>query len=445
MPVCDAQWTDSPHNNVARDDVTSHDSQCAALLTRSAGDAYLFHPKFDPQGHHPFHFATIHQYQQQDKQLLALHHNNPAHSFFQTLGDHKILCICLTQTSAPTWRICLPDAMLLPLVQWYHEHTVHSTGMDRLKQLIRHHFHHPAICATARKVVSACPVCPQVRLATPQHGQLAPRDAPITPWSEVHVDYIGPWSVKVNGQELKFDALTMIEPITNLFEVVRVQGPKNGANTKHLFENHWLARYPRPIRIVHDGGPKFENHEFQFNLDYAGISKVLIPLHTPTANSIIETVLHSIGQVIRTLIHLLPPMTPEEANILVDNALATAMYAHRCSPNTSLGFYSPGALVFQRDMLLDIPLITDIHTLTRNRQALIDKCLLQANRHRTRHEFKVNDQVFIKVYNRPKKLSLVRIGPFPIIQVHTNNTVTVQRGPVQECLSIRHLLPYKLA
>ena len=174
MPVCNAQLTDSPHNDIAHDDVTTHDSQRAALLTRSAGDAYLFHPKFDPQGRHPFHFATIHQYQQQDKQLLALHHNNPAHFFFQTLGDHKILCIHPTQTSDPTWHICLPNAMLIPLVQWYHEHTVHSTSMDRLEQLIRHHFHHPGIHATVQKVVSACLVCPQACLATPQHGQLAP-------------------------------------------------------------------------------------------------------------------------------------------------------------------------------------------------------------------------------------------------------------------------------
>ena len=376
---------------------------------------------------------------------MALPHDNPEHFFFQTLGDHNSLCIRPTQASDSTWRICLPDAMLIPLVKWYHKRTVHSTGMDRLEQLIRHHFHHPGICATVQKVVSACPVCPQVRLASPQHGQLAPRDAPITQWSKVHVDYIGPWFVKVNGQELKFDALTMIEPVTNLLEVVHLQGSKNGDNTKCLFENHWLSHYPQPIRIVHDGGPEFENHEFQLYLDYAGISKVLISPHTPTTNSIIETIHRSIGQVICTLIHLLPPTTPEEAELLVDNALATVMYAHHCSPNTSLGFYSPGALVFQRDMLLDIPLIADIHTLTQHRQALIDKCLLQANRRRTRHEFKVNDQVFIKVHNRPNKLSLVRVSPFPIIQVHTNNTVTVQHGPVQERLSIRHLLPYKPA
>ena len=157
--------------------------------------------------------------------------------------------------------------MLIPLVKWYHEQTVHSPSMDRLEQLIWRHFHHPGIHATVWTVVSACPVCPQVCLASPQHGQLAPHDAPITPSSEVHIDYIGPWYVKVNGQELKFDVLTMIEPVTNLIEVVRLQGPKNDVNTKRLFENHWLAHYPRPIRIVHGGGPEFENHEFQFNLD----------------------------------------------------------------------------------------------------------------------------------------------------------------------------------
>ena len=82
--------------------------------------------------------------------------------------------------------------MLIPLVQWYHEHTVHSTGMDCLEQLICRHFHQPGIRAAVRTVMSTCPVCPQVCLAAPQHGQLAPRDAPITPWSKIHVDYIGP-------------------------------------------------------------------------------------------------------------------------------------------------------------------------------------------------------------------------------------------------------------
>ena len=52
-----------------------------------------------------------------------------------------------------------------------------------------------------------------------------------------------------------------------------------------------------------------------------------------------------------------------------------------------------------------------------------------------RHEYKINDYVFVNVPDRDSKLDLVRKGPFPIIQAHTNNTVTVQSGPVQEWIN----------
>jgi hypothetical protein len=41
---------------------------------------------------------------------------------------------------------------------------------------------------------------------------------------------------------------------------------------------------------------------------------------------------------------------------------------------------------------------------------------------------KVNDSLYIQVPDR-NKLDLVRVGPYPILLVHTNNTVTVWRGP----------------
>lgn len=333
--------------------------------------------------------------------------------------------------------------MLDQLVQWYHEITVHSTGMDKLEALIRRNFYHPHIRNSVRHVLSNCTICPTVRLADKPQGQLAPRDAPIAPWSEVHVDYIGPWTITVNKIDMKFDALTCIDPVTNLLEIIRLQGPKTAENTRKLFENHWLARYPRPLRIIHDHGPEFDGHDFQFPLDYAGIHAVNISPNTPTANSIIETVHRTIGQIIRTLVHIEPPKTSNEADTIIDNAIATAMHACRCSPNSALGNFSPGALVFQRDMFLDIPLISDIITLTKLRQAKIDQRLLKANARRSRHEYTVDQQVFVKIPNRDSKLSLVRTGPFPILQVHTNNTVTIQRGPIHERISIRHLKPYK--
>jgi len=96
-------------------------------------------------------------------------------------------------------------------------------------------------------------------------------------------------------------------------------------------------------------------------------------------------------------------------------------------------------------MHLDIPIVADILSLQKLRQAKIDLRLLQANAKRTRHEFKVNDLVY--VHNRHKsseKLKPVYDGPFPIIQVHTNNTCTVLRKRnVEERITIRRLKPQK--
>ena len=242
---------------------------------------------------------------------------------------------------------------------------------------------------------------------------------------------------------LRFEALTCIDPVTNLVEISRFPGPETSDTARALFENHWLARYPRPLRIVHDNGPEFTGHDFQFPLDYAGITPVRITPYMPTANAVIESVHRTIGQVIRTLIHLKPPQNAADADSVVDEAIATAMHACRCAPNTSLGNFSPGALVFQRDMFLDLPLVTDLLTLTQHRQALIDRRLLRANARRIRHEYKVNDLVYLRIHAPDSKLSLVRTGPFPILQVHMNNTVTMKRGPIHERISIRHIMPFQ--
>jgi hypothetical protein len=273
---------------------------------------------------------------------------------------------------------------------------------------------------------------------------LAPRTAPLLPWHEVHVDFIGPWKIKINKHQMLYNALTCIEPVTNLIEIVRLRGPKTAENTRIHFENNYLCRYPRHLRIVHDNGPEFMGHDFQIALAHAGINckSIHISPNTPTANSVIESSHKAIGQVIRTLLHLKQPTSSAEADALIDEALATAMYVLRSTPNQSLGNYSPGALVFNRDMLLDIPLRADLVALTRHRQAQIDNRLLRVNAKRIAHEYKVDDLVYVKVHNR-NKLDLVRVGPFPIIQIHTNNTVTIKRDRIHEQISIRHLLPCK--
>jgi hypothetical protein len=59
------------------------------------------------------------------------------------------------------------------------------------------------------------------------------------------------------------------------------------------------------------------------------------------------------------------------AALIVDTALQTAAYSARAAIHGSLKIM-PGALVFRRDMILNIPLLPDLELLRQRRQALID-------------------------------------------------------------------------
>jgi hypothetical protein len=96
-------------------------------------------------------------------------------------------------------------------------------------------------------------------------------------------------------------------------------------------------------------------------------------------------------------------------------------------------------------MYLDIPLIANILTLADLRQKQIDKRLMRANAKRKTHDFQVGDQVLIKrALDASSKLKPTYKGPYLIIQVHTNGTVTVLLQPnTTERYNVRRITPYR--
>ena len=104
---------------------------------------------------------------------------------------------------------------------------------------------------------------------------------------------------------------------------------------------------------------------------------------------------------------------------------------------------SPGAMVFDRDMLIEIPLIANKYAIRGRRQQLIDERLRRANERRVNYNYQVGDRVMIVHYD-PRKLDSKQHGPYPIVRVFTNGTVRVQlRDHVQETFSIRKIFPYR--
>ena len=70
------------------------------------------------------------------------------------------------------------------------------------------------------------------------------------------VDLIGPWKIAVNNEDVYFNALTCIDPVTNLVEIIRIEN-KTANHVARKFEECWINRYPRSNKCIHDNGGEF--------------------------------------------------------------------------------------------------------------------------------------------------------------------------------------------
>ena len=103
---------------------------------------------------------------------------------------------------------------------------------------------------------------------------------------------------------------------------------------------------------------------------------------------------------------------------------------------------SPGAIVFNRDILLNIPVLANLHALKDQHQQYINRNLERANRHRVSIDYQPGDQVLTLVY-RPNKLEPHSVGPYTVEKVNCNGTLTIRLTPlVTQRIDIRHLRPY---
>jgi hypothetical protein len=62
------------------------------------------------------------------------------------------------------------------------------------------------------------------------------------PWEEVAIDLIGPWKVKVNGQQVEFHTLTCIDMASNLLNTYVTSSHKVGIIDTLTLYNVYMTR-----------------------------------------------------------------------------------------------------------------------------------------------------------------------------------------------------------
>ena len=104
------------------------------------------------------------------------------------------------------------------------------------------------------------------------------------------------------GTPYQFEALTAIDTVTNLVEIVRIDS-KDSDYIARKFAQCWLTCYPRPQGCIHDPGGEFTGLEFQTLLQNCHIRDVCTTAKTPQFNAVFKGMHQTVGSVLRTLWH----------------------------------------------------------------------------------------------------------------------------------------------
>ena len=199
------------------------------------------------------------------------------------------------------------------------------------------------------------------------------------------------------------------------------------AHDGQKFKNEWLSRYPRPQSCIYDQGNEFLGFRFQQQLHRYNIHSKVSTVKNPQSNAMAECLHQTVTNILHSTLYANPPDNQLEAELLVDTALQKAAYAMCATVHTTLKV-TPGSLVYQRDMILNIPVVADMLDITAQRQHLIDERMMAKNRKRISHDYQPNDQVLVLAY-KPDKLEPRAHGPYHILQTHVNGTITIWRSP----------------
>ena len=311
-------------------------------------------------------------------------------------------------------------------------------GINRTEQTIRMHFTWPKLHDDVEKICKKCKTCQLTKKTKIKYGHVPPKEAEVTPWDTLCIDLIGPYTVKKEGKkEWKLHCLTMIDPATGWFEIVAIPN-KQADEISNLLEQTWLVRYPWPQNVICDRGREFMAEVTEMLQEDYGVQVNRTTTRNPQANSIVERVHQTIGNMIRTWFVNDPEL--EGANPYA-GLLSAVAFATRATIHTTLQA-TPSQLVFGRDAMIDRAFEADWVTIKARKQKRIIENNRRENAKRKAHQYAVGDRILIKTDPNRKYGQNAYKGPYSIISVNDNGTLRYQDGRIQDVINIRNLTPY---
>ena len=181
--------------------------------------------------------------------------------------------------------------------------------------------------------------------------------------------------------------------------------------------------------INYDQGSEFIGHEFRKSLiqkEY-GINAKPSTSGNSNSNEILKRIYQVLGNLVKE--------NDQWMGILDAAALVNISTKNR------LKVYSPGQLLFGRDTILLIKHNLDWELISQQKQTQINEHNIRKNNKGVDHDYKSGDKVML-TNNSAYKYATPYNGTFVITQCWTNETVTLQCGPIQTRHHIHRIKPY---
>eukprot|EP00957_Ditylum_brightwellii_P106665 8137399-Ditylum_brightwellii.AAC.2 len=190
-------------------------------------ESFLNHPPLEAM-QNLIIIVNIQQHQFQDLALNQCRCQDPQQFSVKFIKNRPLICWYQDPNEAEgLWKIALPDSLIRPAIVVFIEYDT-----------IRAHFKATGLYKACEEFFCTDWQCN--KHIGVGYGKLPPRDAALLPWSEVATDLIGPWTIKINNEEIEFNALTCIDTVTNLMEMIRINN-KTAAHVAQQFENCWIS------------------------------------------------------------------------------------------------------------------------------------------------------------------------------------------------------------
>ena len=211
---------------------------------------------------------------------------------------------------------------------------VSHPGIERMKRLARSYVWWPGLDSDIEQKVKLCIPC-QSNRKMPMSAPMHPWEWPRSPWSRVHIDYIGPFLGKM--------FLLIVDSHSKWLEVHVTTNATTATTIEKLQTT--FAGFGLPDVLVSDNGPAFSSDEFKVFLKQNGIQHILTPPYHPASNGLAERYV----QVFKDGMKKVTEGT-------IESRVARVLARYRVTPQSTTGT-SPAELMFERKLHTKLDLL----------------------------------------------------------------------------------------